>query len=76
MSKDKELTAKEIADKFTMLIADPRECERQIDLLISQKCKEQREICANEIEDEKHTGFKLLIATIKKLIRNAPEPPK
>jgi len=47
----------------------------KIDELVKQKCKEQRDICANEIKYESLTGLEAAIEEVtRRIVRNAPEP--
>ena len=41
---------------------------------VERACKEQREICADLLVGHKQTGLGRLILSIKKEIRNAPQP--
>lgn len=75
MSKEhKILTPKEISQKYA---SGHMACTREINHLIKSKLKEQRELCANEIEQESEENRLLYEHTeaIRVLVENAPEPP-
>jgi len=45
-----------------------------MDLYAKGKCREQRELCCNEIQDELNNDYQELVRAIRLLVLNAPEP--